>query len=269
MTVPAFRFAPSPNGELHLGHAYSALCNARMAAEMGGRFLVRMEDIDMVRCSAVHANMALEDLAWLGLRWEKPVRFQSQHLADYCRTQERLAEMGLLYPCFCSRRMWTARCAGEARDPEGNPRYDGACRRLSRSVVQRRITDGEPYGMRIHMAPAMSLTRGSQDASVSLWGDVVLMRRDIGTSYHIAVVADDALQNITHVVRGRDLEAATGIHTLLQALLGLPTHTYIHHRLIGDDAGRKLSKSCSSISLRMLRNAGVSPAEVRTALGFI
>lgn len=269
MTVPAFRFAPSPNGELHLGHAYSALCNAHMAAEMGGRFLVRMEDIDTVRCSAVHASMALEDLSWLGLSWEEPVRFQSQHLTDYDKMQERLSGMGLLYPCFCSRRVWTARCTREDRDPDGHPRYDGACWRLSRSVIRRRMADGEPHCMRIHMASAMSLAGGSQDTSISLWGDMVLMRRDIGTSYHIAVVADDALQNITHVVRGRDLEAATGIHTLLQALLGLPTPAYIHHRLIGDDAGRKLSKSCSSVSLRMLRNAGVSPAEVRTALGFI
>jgi glutamyl-Q tRNA(Asp) synthetase len=266
MSHPVFRFAPSPNGELHLGHAYSALLNARMAASCGGRFLVRIEDIDTVRCSPRLARRALEDLAWLGLVWEEPVRYQSHHFSDYFKHQRHLADMGLLYPCFCSRTMVSNRCRSTSCDPDGQPLYDGHCRALPSSEIGARLAAGEPHALRIDLAAAIRVS--GSDAAALAWGDVVLARRDIGTSYHIAVVVDDALQGVTHVVRGKDLEAATSIHLLLQNLLAVPTPHYTHHDLIMDGHGLKLSKSLGSISLRMLRDAGVTPSEIRVALGF-
>ncbi|MGQ0484635.1 MAG: tRNA glutamyl-Q(34) synthetase GluQRS [Hyphomicrobiales bacterium] len=277
MSVAAFRFAPSPNGELHLGHAYSALLNARMAAECGGRFLIRIEDIDTVRCTAQLTALALADLAWLGLTWEQPVRVQSRHMNDYAGAQRRLAELGLLYPCFCSRKDVAAPGADPPRDPEGQPLYSGACRRLAPSEIGDRMAGGIPHAMRLDMRLAQSrlaspLTFEEKAQTVaadpSLWGDVVLARKDIGTSYHLAVVTDDCLQGVSHVVRGRDLHAATAIHRLLQDLLGLPAPHYHHHELIGDETGRKLSKSAGDISLRALREQGVSAAAIRRALGF-
>jgi glutamyl-Q tRNA(Asp) synthetase len=277
MNVPAFRFAPSPNGELHLGHAYSALLNARMAAEYRGRFHIRIEDIDTVRCTAHLTARALADLAWLGLAWEEPVRVQSRHLKDYAAAQERLRMMGLLYPCFCSRKDIAALGASGPRDPEGQPLYPGTCRRLSPSEIGDRMAKGTPFAMRLDMGPAQSrfaspLTFAEKGQTVaadpSLWGDVVLVRKDIGTSYHIAVVTDDALQGISHVVRGRDLYSATAIHRLLQELLGLPVPSYHHHELIGDETGRKLAKSAGDISLRTLREQDVSAEGIRRALGF-
>jgi len=277
MSLPAFRFAPSPNGELHLGHAYSALLNARMAMEHGGRFLIRIEDIDTVRCTAELAAGALADLAWLGLAWEEPVRVQSRHMNDYAATQKRLADMGLLYPCFCSRKDIAARSVEGRRDPEGQPLYPGTCRGVTASEIEDRIARGIPYALRLDMRLALSrlavvpsfVEQGKTvTADPAPWGDVVLARKDIGTSYHIAVVTDDALQGISHVVRGRDLHAATTIHRLLQELLGLPAPTYHHHELIGDETGRKLSKSAGDISLRTLREQGVSAADIRRALGF-
>lgn len=262
MSVPAFRFAPSPNGELHLGHAYSALLNQRLAAEAGGRFLVRIEDIDTIRCTRALAGRALADLAWLGLRWEEPVRYQSDHMADYLFQQDRLAAMGLLYPCFCSRKEIAAGADAAQRDPEGQPFYPGTCRHLPQQDAARRIAAGEPFALRLRMRDA------SDDAAARAWGDVVLARKDIGTSYHMAVVTDDHLQNITHVVRGRDLEAATAIHLVLQRLLGFTPPHYHHHALIGDETGRKLSKSEGAESLRVLRDNGVTAAEIRSALGF-
>jgi glutamyl-Q tRNA(Asp) synthetase len=277
MSLPAFRFAPSPNGELHLGHAYSALLNARMAAEHGGRFLIRIEDIDTVRCTAELAARALADLAWLGLAWEEPVRVQSRHLNDYAATQKRLADMGPLYPCFCTRKDIAARSVESRRDPEGQPLYPGTCRGLTTSEIEDRIARGIPYALRLDMRLALSrlaavpsfVEQGkTATADPAPWGDVVLVRKDIGTSYHIAVVSDDALQGISHVVRGRDLYAATAIHRLLQELLGLPAPHYHHHELIGDETGRKLSKSAGDISLRTLRERGVSAADIRRILGF-
>jgi glutamyl-Q tRNA(Asp) synthetase len=276
MRQPAFRFAPSPNGALHLGHAYSALLNAELARAAGGRFLVRMEDIDLVRCPRHLAEAALADLAWLGLNWEVPVRYQSEHLADYRRAQDRLAAMGLLYPCFCSRKR-IAESAMPGRDPEGQPLYPGTCRDLSPSERQDRIGAGEHYALRLDMARAIPAAGASLDfeeqgrrirLDPAAWGDVILVRKDIGTSYHVAVVVDDALQGITDVVRGRDLFQATAIHRLLQVLLRLPVPRYRHHELIGDETGRKLSKSAGDRSLASLRRAGIGPAEVRAVLGF-
>jgi glutamyl-Q tRNA(Asp) synthetase len=261
MSVPVFRFAPSPNGALHLGHAYSALLNARMARAAGGRFLVRIEDIDMVRCTPALARQALEDLAWLGLTWEQPVRVQSQHFVDYHGVQRHLADMGLLYPCFCSRKDIAAQATGET-DPDGQPIYPKTCRHLPAAEIAARLSRGEPHALRLDMAAATA------DPAARRWGDVVLVRKDIGTSYHIAVVADDALQGVTHVVRGRDLEQATSIHMLLQMLLGLLTPHYHHHGLITDEAGAKLSKSRGSRALRELRHEGVRPEDIRRTLGF-
>jgi glutamyl-Q tRNA(Asp) synthetase len=265
MGVPAFRFAPSPNGELHLGHAYSALLNAALARQTGGRFLVRIEDIDTIRCTAELTHRAFEDLAWLGLGWEQPVRIQSEHLADYAVQQERLARMGLLYPCFCSRKEIASSADPAWRDPDGQPIYPATCRARPAAEITGRIVANEPHALRIDMAAA---AKRSAIPEALAWGDAVLVRKDIGTSYHMAVVIDDHLQGITHVVRGRDLEAATPIHLLLQKLLGFASPAYRHHALIGDETGRKLSKSDSAKSLRALRDEGVSAAEVRRALGF-
>ncbi len=277
MSVAAFRFAPSPNGELHLGHAYSALLNARMAAQYGGRFLIRIEDIDTARCTAELAARALAELGWLGLTWEEPVRVQSEHLNEYAQAQRRLADVGLLYPCFCSRKDMAAQGTDSLRDPEGQPLYPGTCRGLAAAEIGDRMAQGIPYAMRLDMRLAQSRLSSplafeekgkSVAADPARWGDVVLVRKDIGTSYHIAVVTDDALQGISQVVRGQDLFAATAIHRLLQELLGLPAPHYHHHQLIGDEMGRKLSKSAGGISLRALREQGVSAAAIRRALGF-
>ncbi len=263
MSVPAFRFAPSPNGELHLGHAFSALLNERMARETGGRFIIRIEDTDTLRCTAELTRRVLAELTWLGLAWEQPVRIQSQHLADYRAQQKRLAEMGLLYPCFCSR--GDIARSGLAHDPEGQPLYPGTCRALTASEIELRVAEGKPYALRIDMAKAAART-GIHNAAV--WGDVIIARKDIGTSYHMTVVTDDHLQGITHVVRGRDLEAATPVHLMLQRLLGFPSPHYHHHELIQDQTGGKLSKSGGAKSLRALREEGVTAKDIRRTLGF-
>ena len=282
MSRKSFRFAPSPNGRLHLGHAYSALLNAKLAHDSGGRFLLRIEDIDRLRCTPELAAGMLEDLAWLGLSWEEPVLRQSEHLSRYHEAQRHLVDQGLLYPCFCSRQD-VMRAAGEAasRDPEDQPIYPGTCRDMEASERDRRLARGVACSWRIDMmkalarlaAPLRFSEEGSGDAVVEtarpeVWGDVVIIRKDIATSYHVAVTIDDALQGITNVVRGRDLFAATAIHRLLQYLLALPVPRYFHHRLIDDGEGRKLSKSLGSRSLAELRQEGVSAAAVRRALGF-
>ena len=248
MTRPVFRFAPSPNGLLHLGHAFSALLNARMAEETGGRLLLRIEDTDETRARPEFVSAIFEDLAWLGLEWERPVRIQSEHVGTYERNIRTLWSMGAVYPCFCSRKQALA-SALPSCDPEGQPHYGGSCRRLSR----------ESHGWRLDT---------STDADASAWGDAVIAKPHVGSSYHIAVVTDDALQGITHVVRGKDIEAATPLHHLLQQLLGLPRPHYHHHRLIFDDTGGKLSKSRRSTSLRQLREAGATAGEIREQLGF-
>lgn len=278
MSRPVFRFAPSPNGRLHLGHAYSALLNEKMAREAGGRFLLRIEDIDRPRCTDALTEAMLADLAWLGLAWEEPVLRQSEHLPDYHAAQQRLRDKGLLYPCFCSRRdIALATAETGERDPEGQPLYPGTCRHLSAEERSRRLAHGEPHAWRLAMdkavasigAPLFFSEEGSSvPAQAEAWGDVVLARKDIGTSYHIAVVVDDARQGVTKVVRGRDLFHATSIHLVLQHLLELPTPRYLHHALIDDAEGRKLSKSLGSKSLADLRAEGVTAQDVRQALGF-
>lgn len=258
MSLPVFRFAPSPNGLLHLGHAYSALLNAKMAEEAGGRLLLRIEDTDETRARPAFVEAILEDLAWLGLRWEEPVRIQSQHFSDYETNLRTLWSQGAIYPCFCSRKQGKAHALAE-RDPDGQPLYGGTCKALTRTEAERRIASGEIFGWRL---------RTGSDAAASAWGDPVIAKRRVGSSYHIAVVTDDALQGVTHVVRGKDIEAATPLHILLQRLLGLPTPHYHHHDLILDEHGGKLSKSRSSIPLRQIRAEGATPEDIRRRLGF-
>jgi glutamyl-Q tRNA(Asp) synthetase len=281
--TPVFRFAPSPNGELHLGHAYSALTDYALCRAAGGRFLLRMEDIDPERCRPQYEALICEDLAWLGIAWEEPVRRQSEHMADYERAIDRLRGLGLVYPSFMSRSAIAARVKpGSPRDPDGAPLYPGDEGEMDETEAARRVAAGEPHVLRLRAAKAMAVAGplswqetgagpagecGTVPADPSIWGDFVVARRDVATSYHLAVVVDDALQGVTHVVRGRDLFHATAAHVLLQRLLGLPTPAYHHHRLMVDETGRKLSKSDRDTSLRSLREAGVSAAEVRAMVG--
>ncbi len=260
MPVPIFRFAPSPNGRLHLGHAYSALLNQRMAQEEGGRLLLRIEDTDETRCKPEFILGIYEDLAWLGLTWEEPVRIQSQHFAAYDENLQKLWATRAIYPCFCSRKEATTH-ALLTTDPDGHQHYGGTCRTLPRELVMNRIAQGDSHGWRIDM-------QACNDPAAALWGDTIIAKLHVGSSYHIAVVTDDAVQGVTHVVRGRDIEPATPLHILLQRLLDLPTPRYTHHDLIHDDSGAKLSKSRDSQSLAALRESGVSAAAVRQRLGF-
>lgn len=279
--VPVFRFAPSPNGFLHLGHAYSALLNFTRARETGGRFLLRIEDIDQGRARDEFEAAIYEDLAWLGLDWETPVRRQSEHFADYADALARLDEMGLLYPCDC-RRSDIARLAASdenwPRDPDGAPLYPGVCREKPRRPARDVLAQGG-LALRLDMAKAVALAGqglsweevgadGRIPADPAQWGDVVLARKDTPASYHIAVVVDDALQGVTDVMRGRDLFYATSLHRLLQKLLDLSEPCYRHHDLLRDAAGEKLSKSRGSETLRSLRESGVGAEEVSERLGF-
>lgn len=289
-TTPTFRFAPSPNGELHLGHAYSALLNQRMASRTGGRLLLRIEDIDVTRCTPEFEAGIRRDLEWLGIVWEEPVRRQSEHFDDYRLLLDRLIADELVYPAFMSRgeaRAFIAEAdaGGTAwpRDPDGVPLYPGRDRGLAARERRRRMDDGEAFAWRLDTARAataigrplswaefvdvdLTATR-AVPARPELWGDVVLGRTEIPTSYHLCVVADDALQGVTHVVRGQDLFAATGIHRLLQELLGLPAPAYFHHDLIKGADGRKLSKSLRDTGLAALRDEGKSPADVMAMVG--
>jgi glutamyl-Q tRNA(Asp) synthetase len=285
-----FRFAPSPNGYLHLGHAYSAVLNAQMAREAGGRILLRIEDIDATRCRPEYEAAIFEDLHWLGLAWEEPVRRQSEHLAAYADALARVAARGLVYPSFESRAEIAALVAARERegpwprDPDGAPLYPGTAKALTPQERDRRMAAGDPYALRLDMAAALAAVgaaplawtetgagpggeTGRVPAPPSQWGDIVLARKDIPTSYHLSVVVDDALQGVTHVVRGQDLFAATGLHRLLQILLVLPEPIYHHHRLILDGDGRKLSKSTRATGLRELRAGGASPADIRSMIG--
>lgn len=281
-STPRLRFAPSPNGLLHLGHAYSALYTAHWAERLGGQFLLRIEDIDVTRCKPEFTEAIFEDLAWLGLSWPEPVMVQSERFDIYREAAEKLQQMDLLYPCFCSRTEIREAATGDT-DPDGSPIYPGTCRQLSRSEVARRLEEGEPVAWRLKMAetldktgPLTFTTAGPTPldrpqisyARPERWGDVVIVRKNIPTSYHLSVVIDDAAQEITHVTRGRELEAATDVHVLLQFLLGLTSPTYSFHKLILDDEGQKLSKSLRSQSLRGLREQGWSAADVRAHLGF-
>jgi len=282
-----FRFAPSPNGYLHLGHALSALINADAARACGGRLLLRIEDIDPARSRPEFEAAILEDLEWLGMAFERPVWRQSEHLERHRERFEALERRGLVYPCFCSRAtLARAVDALEARNGEKWPRdpygaflYPGVCRELEPDEATKRIGAGEPHGWRLRTEEASAiagrLTWREHDAAEpaspwrpieadpSAWGDVILLRRDAPSSYHLAVTIDDAAQGVTQVVRGMDLRAATSIHRLLQELLGLPEPDYHHHRLVLDEDGRKLSKSIASTSLRELRASGVTPLDIR------
>jgi glutamyl-Q tRNA(Asp) synthetase len=260
MSRPVFRFAPSPNGLLHLGHAYSALLNAQMAAQADGRLLLRIEDTDETRSRPEFVAAILEDLQWLGISWETPVRIQSEHFGDYQANLERLWDRGVIYPCFCSRKKAQAE-ALPILDPDGQPHYGGTCRALSRLEAEQRIAHGEIHGWRVDMTQV-------GDSAAAIWGDAMIAKRHVGSSYHIAVVTDDALQGVTHVVRGLDIEPATPLHSLLQRLLGLPAPLYFHHDLIRDAEGQKLSKSLSSTALRALRGDGATAEDIRRRLGF-
>jgi glutamyl-Q tRNA(Asp) synthetase len=288
MTPTIFRFAPSPNGYLHLGHALSALLNFDMARAAGGKLLLRIEDIDETRCRPEYEQAILDDLAWLGVEWEQPVRRQSAHLDDYRAALARLEAQGLLYPSFESRADIAAlvaereRAGAWPRDPDGAPLYPGNAKSISPAERKRRIETGERYALRLDMAAAVARVgslawtetgqgpggeSGVVAAVATAWGDVVLARKETPTSYHLAVAVDDALQGITHAVRGQDLFLATGVHRLLQTLLGLPVPVYHHHRLLLDADGRKLSKSTQATGLRELRAQGATPADIRRMVG--
>lgn len=279
--MPVFRFAPSPNGHLHLGHAYSALFTAIWAKALGGRFLLRIEDIDPIRSKPEFTEAIFEDLHWLGLVWEEPVWRQSERMPAYIAAAEGLSAADLLYPCFCSRSDIAAEATGT--DPDGAPLYPGTCRHRDPAEVADRLAAGAPVQWRLKVAEARART-GLLTYSVAgptprdrpqiryarpeRWGDVVLQRKETPTSYHLSVVVDDAAQGVTHVTRGRDMEAATDIHVLLQMLLGLPSPLYTFHRLLLDADGQKLAKSRNSKSLRDLRAEGWTPADVRREVGF-
>jgi glutamyl-Q tRNA(Asp) synthetase len=288
MPPPVFRFAPSPNGHLHLGHAYSALLNFDSARQSGGRFLLRIEDIDAARCKPEFEAAIYQDLGWLGIVWEQPVRRQSRHLADYRAAVEKLSALGLIYPSFESRAeiaKLVAQREANGRwpcDPDGAPFYPGVAKLLSPPDRARLLDRGTPYALRLDMAAAcaraddLSWTEhgegpdgetGAVAARPQAWGDVILARKETPTSYHLSVVLDDALQGVTDVVRGQDLFWSTSVHRLLQVLLGLPQPAYRHHRLIRDDGGRKLSKSTEATALRELRAGGAMPVDIRSLVG--
>jgi len=288
MYTRILRFAPSPNGHLHLGHAYSALLNDDMARERGGRLLLRIEDIDTQRCRPEYEAAIYEDLRWLGITWEEPVRRQSEHFADYAAAIAQLEARDLVYPSFESRSEISALVAERdrqgrwPRDPDGVPLYPGRARNMPAAERERRRRAGEPFALRLAMDAALAqagvLTwnetgsgpqgqAGLVTATPQRWGDVVLARKELPTSYHLSVVIDDALQGVTDVVRGQDLFWATAVHRLLQTLLGLAEPVYHHHRLILDAEGRKLSKATQPTSLRELRAAGLGASDIRRMVG--
>jgi len=277
---PTFRFAPSPTGELHIGHALSALTGWRWAKRLGGRFLLRIEDIDTGRARPHFIEQIYDDLTWLGLDWEQPVLRQSEHFELYQSAAHRLHQMDLLYPCFATRKEIAAaasQTANSATDPDGAPLYPGLHKDLDAIDIAQRTDSGEPFALRLDMVQAITkanaIIGGNPLAYTALdddgqsrqviaqparWGDAVIIRKDVPASYHLAVVVDDAHQGITHVTRGTDLEPATDLHCLLQTLLGVPTPQYHHHRLILDSDGSKFSKSKGAPSLRSLRQQGLS-----------
>lgn len=285
LTPLVTRFAPSPTGYVHLGHAFAALMASESACAVpGGRFLLRIEDLDATRCREPFVAALMEDLAWLGLRWELPVVRQSQRLDAYAAALAQLQARGLLYPCFCTRREIAAEIALSAAAPHGaqGAIYPGTCRGLQAVRAQQRIAAGEPYALRLDVAKAAAMTgplsfmeggrgpggeTGTQAVEPLRAGDVVLARKDMPASYHLAVVVDDAWQGVNQVTRADDLFAATHVQRLLQALLGLPAPRYGHHRLLLDEQGRKLSKRDGAPALRALREQGSSPQQLRQRLG--
>jgi glutamyl-Q tRNA(Asp) synthetase len=266
------RFAPSPTGYLHLGHAFSAYHAWKRARDAGGRFLLRLEDIDPTRCRPEFAAAIQEDLAWLGLHWDDPVRVQSAHLPEYQAVLDGLAELGLVYPCFCTRadvQREVSASAGAPHAPDGAPLYPGTCRRLSASERAARMAAGERFALRLDMAAALipglwyeEAGEGRVPCHPEAFGDVVLARKDAPASYHLCVTHDDALQGVTLVTRGDDLRPATDLHRLLQALMGWPTPMYAHHRLMLDTSGRRLAKRDKAATLRDMRARGLLAEDV-------
>ncbi|MBL4891209.1 MAG: tRNA glutamyl-Q(34) synthetase GluQRS [Rhizobiaceae bacterium] len=281
---PIFRFAPSPNGKLHLGHAYSALLNQKMAREAGGKLLLRIEDIDTVRCTPELETQMLDDLEWLGIEWDEEPTRQSENFENYRNTLKKLQNAGLVYPGFMSRgevnkivSEWENSGKLWPRDPDGTPHYPPHDRKLNDKQRFEMLGSGNPNSYRFDMSKALETLTGKLQwqekgapviADPQTWGDVALARRDIPTSYHLACVLDDAAQNITHIIRGKDLYFATAIHRLLQELLGLDAPQYHHHGLILDDDGQKLSKSRRDTSLADLRKLGKSPVDIKNLVGF-
>ena len=282
------RFAPSPTGLLHLGHAYSALSAFDAARRAGGRLLLRIEDIDEGRCRREYEAAIHEDLAWLGIEWETPVRRQSDHFADYDAALQKLIARGVVYRCFKTRKEIIDEIARaphlSAKGPDG-PVFVGAA--PAAEAERALLADGAPFAWRLSMARARMMLGGVFEklefveeeigaphgarrvrATPAIFGDAVIARKDAGTSYHLASVHDDALQRVTHIIRGDDLRAAAHLHALLQALLDLPAPIYRHHRLIADDAGKRLAKRDKAATLRSLRDCGATPADIRRRLGF-
>lgn len=273
------RFAPSPSGDLHLGHAYSAKLNYDFTQQHGGTFILRIEDIDHLRCKAEYEQSILDDLTWLGLKWPTPIRRQSEHFTDYQTGLEKLIKMGLLYPCFCTRKDIKKEIDESSRAPHMRPKlgpegilYPGICRGLTTQEQQQKIAAGIPHALRLDMDKALSLVKeplywtdlktGEQQADPERLGDVVLARKDFPTSYHLSVVIDDHIQNITHVIRGQDLYYASHFHRLLQHLLGLNTVTYDHHPLLITKDGNRLAKRDKSITIKSIRESGVGPDQL-------
>lgn len=281
MTAPVVtRFAPSPTGLLHSGHAFSALFAYETARQSGGRFILRIEDLDFTRCQSEFETAIEEDLAWLGIAWELPVRRQSDHLSAFAAAADSLMQQGLLYPCFCTRKdiQQEINAAGGAPHGPDGPFYPGTCRHLSPAEREDRIGAGQPFALRLDLQRSIRITgsdlqwrdleKGWQTARPEVFGDIVLIRKDIGSSYHLAVVYDDALQSVTRVTRGMDLFSATHIQRVLQPLLGLPTPEYHHHPLICDNTGKRLAKRHDAESLRSLRERGITAAEIRSRFSF-
>ncbi len=273
------RFAPSPSGHLHLGHAYSAKLNYEFAKKHGGEFIIRIEDIDHLRCKPEYENAIYEDLGWLGLSWPTPVRRQSEHFDVYADALAKLDEMGLLYPCFCTRRDIRNEIEDSSRAPHLGPKmgpegiiYPRICKKLTSAEKRQKLDDGIPHAMRLDLEKAMALVQeplywtdlgsGKQIADPALLGDVVLARKDFPTSYHLSVVVDDHIQGITHVIRGQDLYYASHFHRLLQFLLGLDTPTYDHHPLLTTPDGNRLAKRDKSITIKSIRESGISPDQI-------
>lgn len=283
------RFAPSPSGLLHAGHGYSAIAAHDFARARGGAFVLRIEDIDVSRCRPEFDEAILEDLGWLGLEWEKPVRRQAEHFDEYREAIKRLAEQSLTYPCFCTRKDIAAEIEGAASAPHGpdGPHYPGTCRALTDDEREARVAGEEPFALRLDIEKAVAhlrasgalplhfselTTLSSDDEMVlevdpHLFGDIVLARKDVPTSYHVSVVLDDHLQAISHVIRGEDLREATHIQRVLQALLGFDPPKYFHHPLVRDETGRRLAKRDRDLTLRALKEKGASPEDVRTRFG--
>lgn len=276
------RFAPSPNGYLHLGHAYSALVNKHIARILKGELVLRMENIDRTRCKTYYENAIVEDLSWLGVDFRKPFRRQSEHFSDYQKALDELEKLGLVYPAFLTRgevkeKIVTAEQKGKnwPRDPDGTPLYPTDERSLSKSKAREMIAEGVPFSWRLNMDLALRFSgkdlfwhefHGNQTKKIiahpELWGDVIIARKDMPTSYHLSVVVDDALQHITHVVRGNDLFQATSVHRLLQTILGYEPPLYYHHPLVLGHDGHKLSKSNKDTSLRSLREKGLTANDI-------